>query len=830
MSRLIKKLTPVIKTHILGCSCLCFLFFTAVFLLAPSILKCVLLACVLLFLPAAAVARKKFPRVKTVCTVLISLLIPIALSLTVTLVSYDLFKAPVRHLAQEGETVELEGYTEEKIYAVSFSSMYQMKITRLDGKRVFGVSILVTFSPDDEPGMYEYFKGQATLSSPKSTDPTFDSASYYRSKGIFAACDGSNLEYTGKQARVPGKLLYTVRRELSEYIASHAEGLPQAMIHALLLGDKGFMPDTLKRDMRTLGISHMLAVSGLHLSVLSAFISFILKRLKLAMKARCAVMILFVLTYMTVCGFAVSVVRAGIMLIFYLTACLLDEKNSSGTSLLFSGALIVFFSPFSLLDCGFLMSFLATCSILLFSAYSRERRVTRDKYALYRALFESLGISVAAQVAVMPVSLFVFDGMSVAAPLSTLLFTPFLSLLLYFIPVLLLLWPIPGLSHILSEVFSLLCSLFESMASLARYIKDLYTDFTNPAAIALAVFLAVFTLALFLKSKRKKRAGLLLIFYLLLSVLAVLPHQFGKQTVLTSVNGKNDILIVCEKGESCLVDLSDGSKKNLKIAVDLLKEQTGDHTPDKLLLTHYHQRHVQSFIYLCENYYPKTLYLPLPFEENENEQGLYEVLLETAKKYGVKTVTYQSDEEVCGLPNITLSNFKRAYLKRSTHPVLSFDILIFQKRLSYFSSSSLEVFTPDENANVYLGVHGPIIKQKLDETQNSTQNFFFATKTLAEEYGAKEGKVCSHPTGLQNWAFKETAPARRLLSLQSPYGVETLWNRPYKQEKYPPQITFFPKHLPQHSVVKTSLKTFPKNSTSYMPPGAQPPKYRRQDF
>ncbi len=663
-------------------------------------------------------------------------------SLLVCFFSYDLWKSPVKKQAENCQSVNICGYVKQPVYETSFSSLYIFQLTQSEDQKIFGTEILVTFPPDCAPGLFEYCKGTVTMTVPESEDSSFDMEAYYKSKGIFAMCDGTELEHTGKMATTPDRFFHLFREKLKNYISAYTDGLSEALIRAFLLGDRSLLPDTLKRDLRTLGLSHLLAVSGMHLSILVTFSAFLLKNFRVGLKPRSVCLMLFVLLYMMICGFSVSVVRAGIMLLIYLFSKLVNEKSDSLTALFFSGALIGCFSPFSLFDCGFLMSFLATGGILF--AQNLRKNQTNDNHPKLSKLvappLDAFIVSLAAQIAVLPVSYSVFGSFSAVSVFSVLLFTPLLTLILYLLPILLVILPLPGLSKLFLTFFGILCRLFATLSSFAEHVKDLQLNisysFTLPF-IALIFLLLAFSL---FAEKKKQFVGAISCIYLLFCLFCIFLPYFKEPAVTAAVYKHNDIFIVSSQNNSCLIDLSDGSKKNMKIAVDLLKKEQGDLNPEALLLTHYHQRHTQSFKYLCKNFYPERLYLPIPQKDNENELYIYEELCRIAEEYRVEVFTYDCTTVISPCKGITVSELRKDYIKRSTHPVFSFAISLNEETLRYFSSSAAEIYTVFENESSYFGVHGPVVKTTLTKEQQRG-SLLFASKELYDSYGAENGSV-----------------------------------------------------------------------------------------
>lgn len=200
------------------------------------------------------------------------------------------------------------------------------------------------------------------------------------------------------------------------------------LIMGLLLGNKSGLQDETANNFRAAGVSHLLAVSGLHLSAFCFFILWLLKRLRLPRRI-CSLAAMFgVVFFMALTGFSPSVQRAGIMMLVYLAGGLFRREPDGINSLGFSVLLLTMLNPFAAMDCGLMLSFFATLGILLFQgAPMRFIETTSKKIKnrfvrkAFRALTESITFSFAACLFTMPVQFLVFGEISLVALLSNLL-------------------------------------------------------------------------------------------------------------------------------------------------------------------------------------------------------------------------------------------------------------------------------------------------------------------------------------------------------------------------------------------------------------------------
>lgn len=171
-----------------------------------------------------------------------------------------------------------------------------------------------------------------------------------------------------------------------------------ATAFAVLFGNTNDISDETYANYQNAGILHLLAVSGLNVTFLITLLGYFLKLLKVNRWTNFLVSFFVLFAYVYLCGFAPSIVRAGIMGIIFL-ACSLsgrcyDGLNSLGTA----GVITLLFSPLSAFDIGFLMSYFCVLGILIIHpVLSKLLRKFLPKYVA-----DSFSISISSQIMILP--------------------------------------------------------------------------------------------------------------------------------------------------------------------------------------------------------------------------------------------------------------------------------------------------------------------------------------------------------------------------------------------------------------------------------------------
>ena len=245
----------------------------------------------------------------------------------------------------------------------------------------------------------------------------------FTSKGVFLlAYQKGDASVTTADA-VPFRYFPAVMaRRLNETIETiFGENLSPFM-KALLLGDRTRLSDPFVSALSVSGLSHTVAVSGMHISFLVGFILLLTGR----KKRSALIAIPLVLLFMLVAGSTPSVVRAGILQNMLLLAPLLGRENDTPTSLSFALMLILLFNPFAAAGIGLQLSFAAIVGITLFSEKINrtllgELAGLKKPNRIQKVLAASLASSLSAMAFTTPLVAVYFDYVSLVAPVSNLL-------------------------------------------------------------------------------------------------------------------------------------------------------------------------------------------------------------------------------------------------------------------------------------------------------------------------------------------------------------------------------------------------------------------------
>lgn len=436
-----------------------------------------------------------------------------------------------------------------------------------------------------------------------------------------------------------------------------------ALLTALFLGDTSELSAQDKLAFRRIGISHLTAVSGLHISLLICALEKLLRLLHTPKSLRIGISLALLVIYLALVGFTPSALRAGIMHLIVIFAFIRQGQADSLTALALAAYLICLFSPATVYAAGFWLSVCATAGILILldvRSHQRQKEKKRPFYVkfplfLYRYVKDMLLISIGASAFVLPLSFAMFGAFSPIAPLTSLVLAPLFQLLLY--------------AACLAPLFALCPFLFAPVKMLAHFALNatralassrfVYVDVNGVLDLLLSL-LPVFLLLFFaiLLPRMKKIAVLSLVFsFLFVSAAFLVPHalQISGGAVAFLSYGHSESLAFRKDGEITVCEMQ-STYTYRQYNVDELLSDMGESVIDTYVLAAYLEDSESNLQTLVSRCLVERILLPIP--KTAIEQIRYDKLIAILDKEEIEHATYEPQAVTELSDDLTLRHYE----------------------------------------------------------------------------------------------------------------------------------------------------------------------------
>ena len=531
-----------------------------------------------------------------------------------------------------------------------------------------------------------------------------------------------------------------IQRTLSYRLSRAVKLEAGRLTSALLLGTKSDLSDQTTLDFRRAGASHLLALSGMHLSLIVLLVDAILRKIRCPYLLRMLSVSLIAVLFLGITGCSISTLRATVMLLCLNLSRLRGAPHDAVTPLSVFFGVCLCCRPAWLYDAGLWLTVLATlCVIEIIPALLRhadERKRSRMTALLWKYLISPLlGSCIVLVVLAVPMAL-LFGEVSILSPVSNLVLGPLTTLLLaigfFTLPLLYLVKWLPLLTPLTDVLVRVLRWLAEAMLDIAAALSDVRGALVSLrygfASILIVILLVALLAFLLLRWKRPHRflyvaAAWCAVFGVCLGVTAL--TSLGRWHMTYTTGGKSELLMLHEGSAAVVCDMTDGSYSTYRT---LLREGLPPSVTEieALVLTHYHNRHITAVYQLLGDIKVRTLWLPMTMPDTDadkavHDESLLRSLAAFAKRRRVEVRYYLPSEGAHILDTLKLERLYFEMIKRSTHPTLAMSWLHEGKerdaRLFYLGASawesaqSGEVLTQLTDADaVIFGGHGPVIK------------------------------------------------------------------------------------------------------------------------
>ena len=408
---------------------------------------------------------------------------------------------------------------------------------------------------------------------------TFNYKKYLKSININWTVSVDNINIINNH--IP--FIYKIRNMIIERIKSYKSSEYLLMF---ILGDKSLIDGDTYGKYSNLGVTHVFAISGLHISLLSSILLLLLKKFKDNYKY--FIVISFLLFYMFLTGFQPSIVRSVVFfIVLYLNKKLYLDMDQRCTLLLSVGIILLVF-PYFIINLGFIYSSIISFSLIFFNYLINGSFVSK-----------SIKISLISFLVSLPITINSSYEVNILSFLNNLFFVPFISFVIY---------PLCLISLIIPFLDSLLFLLLKFMEYISNYL--LVYKVIIPKMSVLYVVVYYFILYIFFRSYKKKY----LLFLISLLIFIKYNYFFNNIYYVYYLDvGQGDTSLIKYKNKTYLIDTGgvvEYTKEKWKVKKEYKKSDTyitffksiGLENIDYLIITHGDYDHMGDSVNLVNNF------------------------------------------------------------------------------------------------------------------------------------------------------------------------------------------------------------------------------------
>ncbi len=217
---------------------------------------------------------------------------------------------------------------------------------------------------DIRVGMYIVAEGFLEMPEGSTNPGAFDIAEYYSGKGILGVMYVDHVDVQRKKDHIMYALGY-LRDSLEESLHNYFSDDRASFLSAMLLGDKSGLDRKQKLMYQKNGFAHILAISGMHVSIIALAFEKLLEMLGVRRKLRCTFAMILIILYGLMTGFAPPVVRAIVMLVLRYTAFLVRRSFDVPTDMMLAILIMAILNPQSVFTAGLQLSFAAAAAMYI---------------------------------------------------------------------------------------------------------------------------------------------------------------------------------------------------------------------------------------------------------------------------------------------------------------------------------------------------------------------------------------------------------------------------------------------------------------------------------
>ncbi len=612
-----------------------------------------------------------------------------------------------------------------------YKTKYILKIDTINSNKKYKNTKVILYTKKEKETLKYGDKielvGNFKLAQERRNPGGFDYRFYLKTKKIYGIVTTKNTKRL-KENNV--NIISMIANKTANVIKNQSKKLLEnkkaCLLIGLLIGDTDEIDEETKEDFRNSNLTHMLAVSGLHVSYVLLAVNYIITKVKIHKKLSKIIVMLLILFFILVTGATPSVLRAGTMTIYLILGGIFYRRISVFSSLNLSLLVIIIMNPYCLFDVGLQLSYAGTIGIVYLYPIIKEKIYNKAN---------SILITISANIVIIPIMLYNFNTISLTFFISNLLAGPIIGIIIILgfsiIIISLIFFPI---ANIFSKILNLLIILFLNTAKACANLPFSKIFIITPTLkfIFLYYCLLVFIIIkeriqIRISIKLKNKVIAILIILVIINPIKYFSNikQSNLKIYFVDVGQGDSTCIVTPKNKVILIDGGGNSKdENYDIGKQTLLPYLLDKKINKIdycIVSHFDSDHCGGLMYILKNLKVKNIIIGKQYEEYEN----YKEFIKIAKDKKINIRVVEAGEKITIEKNLYIDvlwpiNRKKMVIQNA----INNNSLVFKLRYINFSM----LFTGD--------IEEIAEKEILDKYKENTE-FLKSTILKVAHHGSK---------------------------------------------------------------------------------------------
>lgn len=401
-----------------------------------------------------------------------------------------------------------------------------------------------------------------------------------------------------------GNIFYKVKRNIIKRINK----IDNPYLNTFILGDNSKLDDNILNSYQVNGVSHLFAVSGMHIGLIVLVLEFILHKFKIKNKL---IVISFILFYIFLTNYSKSIIRAGLLYILLLLNKKYKLRLSTLKILLLLLCISLIINPYNLYNISFIFTYLVTIALVL-----NRRLINRFSNYFIKILITSF----IAFIVTIPVMINNYFSVNILGVILNIIFVPLVSLIIF--PLSIIVFIIPCMGNVLNIFIYLL----EKLSIILSSIKLFQITLCHINTLVFVLYYMIIITVLYMFNKGKYSYIMLLIVLMIIHYNYRLIDSNYNYVMLDVKQGDSSLLIFPHNKCNIMIDTGGIYNNDLtsNVLVPLLKSR-GIRKLDYIIITHGDYDHMGEAINLVNNFKVDKVIFNCG-EFNDLEKGLIKVL------------------------------------------------------------------------------------------------------------------------------------------------------------------------------------------------------------